>query len=144
MVRLIGVIALLALTGCATTRHAAPVTSPVTVIEEQERRLQQANINGNRDVQRELLAESYALVTSAGVFDRTEVLSGLETFTSTVEDVQVVVDGAGDSARVTMIAIRVRPGLSAQSVDRAHVVRLWRLGADRVWRAEFEQWTDVK
>jgi hypothetical protein len=132
--------ALLCTAACGAARNAHPVTIPAVNVEESEARLQKATISGDRAAQGSLLAADYMLVTSAGTFSRDVVVTGLEIFMSVAEDVHVFVDGAGDSAVVTFTAIRVRP----TTFERARVVRVWRLEPDRVWRAQFEQRTDIK
>jgi Domain of unknown function (DUF4440) len=99
---------------------------------------------GDRATQAALMSASYVFITSTGAaIDREATLSGLDGFGSAFEDMKIDVNTAGRSAIVTFTVVIVRPVQGRQSVERARVVRLWKLGADRIWRAEFEQRTPI-
>jgi Domain of unknown function (DUF4440) len=135
--------------GCARSRPAvlpAAEAAPLSTVEESELRLQRATVLGDRATGASLLPATYAFITSTGTaIDKETTLSGLDGFGSAFEDMKIVdVNTAGRSAIVTFTVVIVRAvGQGQQSVQRARVVRLWKLGADRIWRAEFEQRTPI-
>jgi hypothetical protein len=90
------------------------------------------------------MSAGYVFITSTGaIIDKEGTLSGLDGFGSAFEDMKVDVNTAGRSAIVTFTVVIVRPVEASQSLQRARVIRLWKLGPDRIWRAEFEQRTPI-
>jgi hypothetical protein len=90
------------------------------------------------------MSAGYVFITSTGaVIGKEATLSGLDGFGSAFEDMKVDVNAAGRSAIVTFTVVIVRPVQGPRSLQRARVVRLWKVGADGVWRAEFEQRTPI-
>ena len=99
---------------------------------------------GDRATQAALMSPNYVFITSSGAaIDKDATLTGLDGFGSAFEDMKVVVNTVGRSAIVTFIVVIVRPLEGRQSLQRARVVRLWKLDSDRIWRAEFEQRTPI-
>lgn len=125
---------------------AEEAAAPLSTVEESELRLQRATVLGDRATGASLLSATYVFITSTGAaIDKETTLSSLDGFGSAFEDMKIVdVNTAGRSAIVTFTVVIVRAvDQGRQSVQRARVVRLWKLGADRIWRAEFEQRTPI-